>query len=138
MLSQDRDNKDQSAIHVFGVKNDNIIAYTRIFKPGDYFDNASIGRVLVAMSERNFNYGYDIMKASIDAIRNLYKVKVIELSAQTYLKRFYNNIGFCNKKYGLLEFMGGLFWDPSLYKGPKGGSPPKKNLFFFDILLVNR
>ena len=91
---QDIDNKDQSAIHVFGVKNDNIIAYTRIFKPGDYFDNASIGRVLVAMSERNFNYGYDIMKASIEAISNLYKAKVIEISAQTYLKRFYDNLGF--------------------------------------------
>ena len=43
---QDIDFKDQKSLHVFGYKNDKIIAYTRIFRPGDYFDNASIGRVL--------------------------------------------------------------------------------------------
>ena len=39
---QDMDNKDQKALHVLGFKNGNIVAYTRIFKPGDYFDYASM------------------------------------------------------------------------------------------------
>ena len=43
---QDIDSKDQKALHVIGYKNNKIVAYTRIFKPGDYFDNASIGRVV--------------------------------------------------------------------------------------------
>lgn len=91
---QDIDGKDQKALHVLGYKNETIIAYTRIFKPGDYFENASIGRVLVKKSERQFKYGYDIMKASIEAIRSNYNEKTIKISAQKYLKTFYNNLGF--------------------------------------------
>ena len=34
---QDVDGKDQKSLHVFGFKNEQIVAYTRIFKPGDYF-----------------------------------------------------------------------------------------------------
>ena len=44
---QDLDNKDKKAIHVIGEENNKIIAYTRIFKKGDFFKNSSIGRVLV-------------------------------------------------------------------------------------------
>lgn len=100
---QDIDDKDQTAIHVFGTKNNKIIAYTRIFKPGDYFKNASIGRVLVDIKERNYSYGYDIMKASINTIKDLYNTNIIELSAQTYLKRFYINLGFMEQGEEYLE-----------------------------------
>ncbi len=34
------------------------------------------------------------MNASIKAIRIHFKVSKIEISAQCYLKRFYNNLGF--------------------------------------------
>ncbi|WNH14031.1 GNAT family N-acetyltransferase [Thalassobellus suaedae] len=91
---QDIDGKDIKAIHVLGFKNEKIIAYTRIFKPGDYFEYASIGRVVVAKNDRAFKYGYDIMKASVQAIENHFKVKKIKISAQAYLKSFYNNCGF--------------------------------------------
>ncbi|OYX28089.1 MAG: GNAT family N-acetyltransferase [Flavobacteriales bacterium 32-35-8] len=91
---QDIDGKDQKAVHVLGFKNDNIVAYTRIFKPGDYFVEASIGRVVVAKAERQHKYGYDIMNASIDYIKNKFKQSVIKISAQAYLKKFYNNLGF--------------------------------------------
>lgn len=91
---QDIDGKDQKALHVLGYKDETIIAYTRIFKPGDYFENASIGRVVVKKSERQFKYGYDIMKASIEAIRSNYNENTIKISAQKYLKTFYNNLGF--------------------------------------------
>jgi ElaA protein len=91
---QDIDGKDQKALHVIGIKNNKIVAYTRIFKPGDYFENASIGRVVVAKNQRQFKYGYDIMKASISAIENNYKETFIKISAQAYLKSFYNNLGF--------------------------------------------
>ena len=62
---QDVDFKDQKSLHVFGTKKDRIVAYTRIFKPGDYFDNASIGRVVVAVPNRKYGFGHDLMKASI-------------------------------------------------------------------------
>ncbi|NQX86115.1 MAG: GNAT family N-acetyltransferase [Flavobacteriaceae bacterium] len=91
---QDIDGKDKNALHVIGCKNDSIVAYTRIFKPGDYFEFASIGRVVVAANERKHKYGYDIMKASIDAIQSFYNENNIKISAQIYLARFYNNLGF--------------------------------------------
>jgi len=91
---QDIDGKDQKALHVLGVKNNQLVAYTRLFKPGDYFDYASIGRVVVAKNQRQYKYGYDIMKASIEAIKNSFNQTIIKISAQAYLKGFYNNLGF--------------------------------------------
>lgn len=91
---QDIDDKDQKALHVLGFKGDKIVAYTRIFKPGDYFDEASIGRVVVAKNERQHKYGYDIMKASIEAVGDFFNETNIRISAQCYLEKFYNNIGF--------------------------------------------
>ncbi|WP_299098196.1 GNAT family N-acetyltransferase [uncultured Winogradskyella sp.] len=91
---QDIDGKDQNALHVLGYNNKSLVAYTRIFKPGDYFKEASIGRVVVLENERKHSYGYDIMKASIDAIKMHYNTTEIKISAQVYLKRFYNNLEF--------------------------------------------
>jgi len=91
---QDVDNKDKEALHVLGFKGDTIVAYTRIFKPGDYFKQASIGRVVVSKAERHHKYGNSIMLASIEAIHKHLKEKIIVLSAQTYLKNFYNNLNF--------------------------------------------
>jgi len=100
---QDIDGKDDKALHVLGFKNDKIVAYTRIFKPGFYFDEASIGRVVVKNSERKNQYGYDIMRASIEAIKNIYNETTIKISAQTYLKTFYTNLGFQEVGKGYLE-----------------------------------
>ena len=91
---QDIDGKDPKALHVLGYKNDKLVAYTRVFAPGDYFEEASIGRVVVKASERQHKFGYAIMNASIEAIENHYKESTIKVSAQTYLKQFYNTLGF--------------------------------------------
>ena len=91
---QDIDYKDQKAIHVLGFNNNKLVAYARIFKPGDYFDLASIGRVVVAKNERQNKYGYDIMKVSIKAVKDELKEITIKISAQCYLKEFYTNLGF--------------------------------------------
>lgn len=91
---QDMDGKDQKALHVIGIKNNKIIAYTRIFKSGDYFKQASIGRVVVAKNERKFGYGHIIIKHSIKAIKNYFSETTIKISAQTYLKNFYESHNF--------------------------------------------
>lgn len=100
---QDLDFKDQKSLHVFGYKNDKIIAYTRIFKPGDYFDNASIGRVIIAKSERKFGFGHELIRASIDVIKTELKVDKITISAQLYLKKFYETHHFFQVGEGYLE-----------------------------------
>jgi len=91
---QDIDGKDQKALHILGYKDEKLVAYTRVFKPGDYFKEASIGRVVVQENERQHKYGYAIMKASIKAIKTYYDTTNIKISAQKYLKRFYNNLEF--------------------------------------------
>jgi ElaA protein len=100
---QDLDGKDKDALHIIGIKNKTIVAYTRVFKPGDYFNEASIGRVVVAQNERQYKYGYEIMNTSIKAIKDFYNETTIKLSAQTYLKQFYNNLGFIEEGEEYLE-----------------------------------
>ncbi len=100
---QDMDFKDQKALHVIGMKNNVVVAYTRIFAPGIYFKEASIGRVVVKETERKFGYGYDLMKVSIEAIDAFYKVTEITISAQEYLAKFYMNLGFKQVGDGYLE-----------------------------------
>jgi len=91
---QDLDGKDKKALHVIGIKDEEVVAYTRIFRPGDYFKESSIGRVVVKRSERKYGFGYDIMKASIQAVEHHFNETSIHLSAQTYLKKFYISLGF--------------------------------------------
>lgn len=92
---QDIDGKDRKALHVIGRNPDKkIVAYTRLFNMGDYFEKASIGRVVVSESARAFGYGHEIIKASIAAIKDYYKTEAIKISAQTYLRKFYNSHGF--------------------------------------------
>ncbi len=91
---QDLDGKDQKALHVLGLKNDRVVAYTRILKPGAFFEEASIGRVVVKSTERKFSFGRKIMIASIRAVHEHLNKTTIHLSAQTYLRKFYNSLGF--------------------------------------------
>ncbi len=92
---QDVDGKDEKSLHLFGVNNKNkIIAYTRLFKPGDYFKEASIGRIVVAFEERGHGYGHNLMKASIKAIKDRFKCDTVSISAQKQLKFFYKTHSF--------------------------------------------
>ncbi len=91
---QDADGKDVKAIHVFFKEVDEIVAYLRIFKPGDYFENASIGRVVVNPKYRGQGLGVEIMLKGIFQIVKQMQEKKIEISAQTYLKKFYTRLGF--------------------------------------------
>jgi len=100
---QDMDEKDQKALHVLGHNKEGLVAYTRIFKSGDYTDNASIGRVVVKANARKYGYGKEIMKSSIQAIDARFGEKKIHVSAQLYLERFYQELGFEQIGKGYLE-----------------------------------
>jgi len=100
---QDIDYKDQKALHVLGYLNDKLVAYTRVFGPNDYFKLSSIGRVIVKEDYRNSNYGNDIMRASIEIIERKFNEKRIKISAQVYLKKFYNRLGFIEEGDTYLE-----------------------------------
>ena len=91
---QDIDGKDTKALHVLGFYENEIVAYTRLFDKGYYFDEASIGRVVVSQKVRTKNFGHDLMKVSIEAIEKEFKTSNITISAQEYLKKFYETHHF--------------------------------------------
>ncbi len=91
---QDIDGKDQKAIHVLGYSDGILVAYSRLFKPKDYFEFSSIGRVIVKESHRDKKLGHELMQVSIDAITALFKETNITISAQLYLKNFYESHDF--------------------------------------------
>ena len=87
---QDIDGKDQKAKHVLGKKENDIVAYARIFKPGDYFKEASFGRAVVKKTERGKGVGDELVKNCLEIITE----EEIKISAQSYLKGFYSSHGF--------------------------------------------
>lgn len=100
---QDIDNKDQKALHLFGIVEGEIIAYSRLFKPGDYFEFSSIGRVVVAEKNRVKNFGHELIDQSILEINRRFNVQNITISAQLYLKKFYESHGFVATSETYLE-----------------------------------
>lgn len=100
---QDIDQKDQKALHVLGFSQGKLIAYARIFRPNDYFEYASIGRVIVAKNERHHKYGYRLMHIAIQSINTYFNETKIAISAQQHLKSFYTNLGFKQQKNMYLE-----------------------------------
>ena len=93
-IYQDMDGKDSLAVHILGMEEEKIIAYTRIFGPGDYYDQPCIGRVVVDKERRGEEKGKEIMEASIKYVKENYINKKIILSAQKYLEKFYKDLGF--------------------------------------------
>lgn len=91
---QDIDCKDENALHILGLYNNVIVAYARLFEPGYYFEEAAIGRVVVQEAYRNKKCGHSLMEAAIKSIRENYNTDAITISAQLYLKKFYESHGF--------------------------------------------
>jgi ElaA protein len=100
---QDLDNKDQKALHLFGEYDGKIIAYSRLFNAGDYFEFSSIGRVVVAANYRDRKFGHELIKQGITEIRNHFNEENITISAQLYLKKFYETHGFIQTSEMYLE-----------------------------------
>ena len=98
------DGKDKIALHLLGFNNKNeIIAYTRIFKPGDYYKQAAFGRVVVHEEFRNQKIGYDLVNKTIEEMKLLFGNADIMIGAQTYLKKFYKSFGFNQIGEGYIE-----------------------------------
>lgn len=100
---QDIDGKDQKAMHLIGEYDGIVVAYARLFQPGDYFEKASIGRVIVKESHRHLKLGHELMHEAIRAIETEFGVTEITISAQLYLQRFYESHGFVKTSETYLE-----------------------------------
>ena len=90
----DLDDYDKEAVHVIYVENGEIIATARLLKPGTRFSDFSIGRVVVKKDKRGTGLGKELMNAAINFCITNWKAEKIKISAQQYLQRFYEELGF--------------------------------------------
>ncbi|MES2813041.1 MAG: GNAT family N-acetyltransferase [Bacteroidota bacterium] len=102
-IYQDVDGKDQKAIHVLGYYQDDLAAYCRLFNAGDYFDETSIGRVIVSPKHRDKKLGHELMQTAIAAVEKEFNRTHITISAQLYLQKFYESHGFVTTSETYLE-----------------------------------
>nr|WP_319271657.1 GNAT family N-acetyltransferase [uncultured Draconibacterium sp.] len=90
----DIDGLDKNAIHQFMEKDGQIVAYSRLLKPGTRFNDYSIGRVAVKESVRGTGLGIQMMEEAKRYILENWKPEKIKISAQKYLRKFYEDLGF--------------------------------------------
>lgn len=88
---QEVDDTDGTAVHIILKDKDKVAAYARIMEGGDY---ASFGRVLTVKEYRGLKLGRDIVEKSINEIKERFPGKSVKISAQEYLKSFYESFGF--------------------------------------------
>ena len=100
---QDLDGKDEKALHLLGSYDGKIVAYARLFKPNDYFENASIGRVVIDQNYRERKWGHELMRQAIAGIKEHFGETKITISAQLYLQKFYEAQGFVRTSEMYLE-----------------------------------
>ncbi|WP_309642492.1 GNAT family N-acetyltransferase [Flavobacterium sp.] len=100
---QDIDGKDRKALHLIGEYDSKIVAYARLFQAGDYFDEASIGRVVIGTRYRDKKWGHELMQQAIAGIEEHFKTTKITISAQLYLQKFYEGHGFVATSETYLE-----------------------------------
>jgi len=101
---QDCDDKDLKAYHFTGWQGEKLVAYTRLLAKGiSYDDAASIGRVVTAKSIRGLNVGKQLMHNSMKEIYRLFGKVPIRISAQLYLKHFYESFSFVQKSGVYME-----------------------------------
>ncbi len=90
----DPDGRDQAAFHLMGVEGDQLLAYARILRPGAVYADPAIGRVVTSSSKRKIGLGRELMNQSIKCCEKLFGKTAITLSAQVYLKNFYQSLSF--------------------------------------------
>lgn len=90
-IYQEIDENDLHSIHLFKYKNNQMIAYARIFIENEH---VTFGRVVTAKSNRGTGLGSDLIEEVLKVIDKKYPHKEIIIEAQTYVEKFYEKFGF--------------------------------------------
>ncbi|MCQ3829664.1 GNAT family N-acetyltransferase [Microbulbifer elongatus] len=97
-IYQNVDGKDQHAKHLLCWNTESatpaLLAYLRVIEPGKKYPEPSIGRVLTRKSVRGTGIGKELMRLGVEHTLREYPQASIRISAQLYLKRFYEEFGF--------------------------------------------
>jgi ElaA protein len=92
-IYQDIDGIDHDSHHVLAMSEDRLIAYARIIPQKDH-DIVKLGRILVLSDHRGISLGKDLVHYAIQEASALFSPRQLHISAQSYLKQFYESLGF--------------------------------------------
>lgn len=93
-IYNDLDGLDKDAIHLIIKKEDEIAGCSRLLQPGTRFPDFSIGRVVVKKNMRGTGLGIRMMEEAKKYMIEKWDAKNIKVSAQKYLQKFYEDLGF--------------------------------------------
>jgi len=71
-----------------------IVAYSRLLPPGLSFEQASLGRVVVAKNSRGQGISQDMLKIALEQMAGFWPGHIVRIGAQVYLRKFYESLGF--------------------------------------------
>ena len=89
---QDMDGDDQNSIHLWLTVAGKVVALARVCPAGTHMKEISISRVITTV--RGKGYGKQMMLYAIDAAKDHYGAKQIDIEAQEYARGFYESVGF--------------------------------------------
>ena len=91
----DPDTKDRVSYHLWASDaHESLVAVARVVPPGISYPEPSIGRVATAIAHRRTGLGRELMRRAMAQAEALYPGRDLVISAQAYLKRFYEELGF--------------------------------------------
>ena len=99
---QDIDRQDVDAYHLLGYNEaGELAAYARLFDTGKCYEEASIGRVIVAAPFRQYGLGRELMRQALLHSDSLFGPQPNKIGAQQHLEAFYNGFGYeqCGPMY---------------------------------------
>ena len=100
---QDPDGKDVVSYHILMESGEELVAYARLLPPGVSYPEASIGRVVSSPRVRGLGWGRALMEVAIAQTNKQFGTNEICISAQSYLLKFYQDLGFVAEGEEYLE-----------------------------------
>lgn len=95
----DADGRDDRCYHLQGWKPasgnpEKLIAYLRVLPPGLVYAEPAMGRIVTAPEVRGSGIGRALMNEGLRRVKETFGKTAIRISAQLYLKKFYEEFGF--------------------------------------------
>ncbi len=101
---QDLDGKDEHSFWVWAEdENGTVHATARLLPAGISYKEISIGRVCTSMASRRTGLGKLLMEECLNQCEHIWGKQTITISAQQYLLKFYNELGFVEEGEMYLE-----------------------------------
>ena len=101
---QDVDGKDEHSFWVWAEDESGTVhATARLLPAGISYKESSIGRVCTSMASRRTGLGKLLMEECLNQCEQIWGKQNITISAQQYLLKFYNELGFVEEGEMYLE-----------------------------------